>query len=118
MGKAAVLYTFPVVLVGWVFFKAEYLHVSLGYFRRMLTWHADTTDWRPDKEYITLLIIAVFFSFFAIPDLGKRIQEKIFYKDYSLKMYFAMAFVGLLLCIISAGRITVSTFNPFIYFRF
>ena len=118
MGKAAVIYTFPVVMIGWVFFKTENLQASLGYFHRMLSWHADTIAWRPDKEYITLLITAAFFSFFTIPEWGKRIQEKVLYKTHSLKMHFAMAFICLLLCIISAGRITISSFNPFIYFRF
>ena len=118
LGKWAFLYTFPVVVIGWVFFKSEHLHASLDYLQRMFSWHAGTLNWKPDTEYYSLLIIAAFFSFFTIPELGKKIQQKIFYKDYSLQMHFAMVFVGLLLCIISAGRITVSTFNPFIYFRF
>jgi alginate O-acetyltransferase complex protein AlgI len=118
MGKAAVIYTLPVVMIGWVFFKTEHLHESLGYLHRMLSWHKDTAAWTPDTEYFTYLTIAAFFSFFTIPELGKRIQEKVFYKDQSLKMHFAMVVVTLLLCIISAGKITVSTFNPFIYFRF
>ena len=118
LGKAAVIYTFPVVIIGWVFFRTEHLNVALGYLHRMFSWHNDTGAWIPDSEYVTFLIIAAFFSFFTIPELGKRIQEKVFYKDHSLKMHFAMVVVALLLCIISAGRITVSSFNPFIYFRF
>ncbi len=118
IGKAAVIYTFPVVIVGWVFFKTERLDVALGYLHRMLTWHAGTDAWRPDVEYITFFIIASFFSFFTLPELGKKIQDKVFYKDHSLKMHFAMAAIAIVLCIVSAGRITVSSFNPFIYFRF
>ncbi len=118
MGKAAVIYTFPVVLVGWVFFKAERLNVSLSYLQRMFTWHMATGAWRPDKEYLTFLVIASFFSFFTIPELGKKLQQKVFYNNHSIKMHFAMATIVLLLCFISAGRITTSSFNPFIYFRF
>jgi alginate O-acetyltransferase complex protein AlgI len=118
LGRWAFLYTFFVVMVGWVFFKIEYFHASLGYLRRMFTWHTSTNVWRPDKEYITFLLIAAFFSFFTIPRLGQRIQQKVFYSDYPLRMHYAMMFICLVLCIISAGRITVSTFNPFIYFRF
>jgi len=118
MGKFAVLYTFPVVLIGWVFFKIEYLHASLHYLRRMFSWHAGSAAWMPGKEYFTFLAIAALFSFFTIPEIGNRIQQKIFYKEYSLKMHFAVMFVGLALLMLSAGRITVSTFNPFIYFRF
>ncbi|MCD6010532.1 MAG: putative rane protein involved in D-alanine export [Flavipsychrobacter sp.] len=118
MGKVAVIYTFPVVMIGWVFFKTEYLHLALGYFQRMLSWHADTAAWKPDREYLAMLAVAAFFSFFAIPELGKKLQQKIFYNQYSLKMHFAMAVAGLLLFIISAGHITTASFNPFIYFRF
>lgn len=118
LGKAAFLYTFPVVMIGWVFFKIEYFHPSLSYFHRMFTWHSDTPDWKPDKEFFIFLTLAAIFSFFTVSDFGKKIQQKIFYSNYSLKMHFAVAFMCLALFIISAGRITVSTFNPFIYFRF
>ncbi len=118
MGKSAVIYTLPVVMIGWVFFKTEHLHASLGYIHRMLSWHSDSDAWVPDTEYFTFLAIAAFFSFFTIPELGKKIQEKVFYEDHSLKMHIAMVVVALLLCFLSAGRITVSSFNPFIYFRF
>ncbi len=119
MGKFAFLYTFPVVLVGWVFFKIEYFHASLDYLKRMFTWHAGNNHvWRPDKEYLFFLIVAVIFSFFTIGEWGRRLQQKVFYSSYSLKMHYAMVAIGLTLFIICAGRITVSTFNPFIYFRF
>jgi len=118
LGRLSFIYTFVVVMIGWVFFKIEYFHASLNYFHRMFTWHADTLAWHPDKEFITFIAIAAFFSFFTIPDIGKKLQQKIYYMDYSLKMHYAMMGICILLCIISAGRITTSSFNPFIYFRF
>ncbi|MCF8448576.1 MAG: MBOAT family protein [Taibaiella sp.] len=118
LGKAACLYTFPVIMIGWVFFKIEYFHAALGYFKRMFSWHADTRGWMPDKEYLVFLAAAIFFSFITLTEAGKRLQEKVFYKDYTVTMHMAMACLGIALFIISAGRITVSTFNPFIYFRF
>ena len=118
LGKAAFIYTFGVVMVGWVFFRLEYFHYALGFFHRMFSWHKDTGAWRPDQEYYTILTVAAFFSFFTLSGWGKKMQERIFHSDYTLRLHFIMAFTALLLCIISAGRITVSTFNPFIYFRF
>ena len=118
LGKAAFIYTFGVVMVGWVFFRLEYFHYALGFFHRMFSWHKDTGAWRPDQEYYTILAVAAFFSFFTLSGWGKKMQERIFHSDYTLRLHFIMAFTALLLCIISAGRITVSTFNPFIYFRF
>lgn len=116
--SAAFLYTFFVVMIGWVFFKLEYLHASLDYLHRMFSWHAENCWWQPDREYYSLLLVAIFFSFFTVPAIGLRIQQKIFYGTYSMKLHYAMSIVGVVLLILSAARITVSTFNPFIYFRF
>lgn len=118
IGKASFIYTFFVVLIGWVFFRIEHLHASLEFLQRMFSWHPDNMKWIPDTEYFTMLIIALFFAFFTLPTIGLKIQQKIFYADHPVKVHFAMAFVTILLLILCAGRITVSTFNPFIYFRF
>lgn len=118
LGKASFIYTFIVVLIGWVFFRIEDLHSSLGYLHRMFAWHPENYKWMPDIEYKTMLVIALFFSFFTLSSLGQLIQNQVFHKDHSIRLHIAMAFVTVVLCILSAGRITVSTFNPFIYFRF
>lgn len=118
MGRAAVVYTFPVVMVGWVFFRVEYFHASLGYLHRMFMWYKDTGAWHMDREYLSILMLAVFFSFFTLSAWGRKVQQRIFFTDYSIRLHIAMATVTLLLLAICAGRITVSTFNPFIYFRF
>ena len=118
VGKMSILYTFPAVLVGWVFFRAERLDVATGYLQRMFSWHAENGKWAADTEYYFILAVAIFFSFFTISKIGSWIQQKVFYADHSVRMHFAMTFVTLLLCIICASKITASGFNPFIYFRF
>jgi alginate O-acetyltransferase complex protein AlgI len=118
MGKAACLYTFPVVMIGWVFFRIEYFHPALDYFKRMFTWHAAKDVWHPTTEYYTFLSLAIFFSFFTLSKWGEQVHNKVFYATYPLKRHYVMAFATVLLWVICAGRITTSTFNPFIYFRF
>jgi alginate O-acetyltransferase complex protein AlgI len=119
MGKAAVLYTFPVIMIGWVFFRIEYFHPALSYFKRMFSWHAATAGgWQPGAEYFTFLAISIFFSFFTLAKWGEYVQHKVFYNAYTLRRHYAMAFTAVLLWVICAGRITTSSFNPFIYFRF
>jgi alginate O-acetyltransferase complex protein AlgI len=118
LGRASFLYTFPVVLVGWVFFKTEHFSQAVNYLSHMFSFHGGNSAWAPDKEYYTFLALAFVFSFFTVSDLGKRIQQKIYFAPYTLPMHYAMTFIAILLCIICAGRITVSSFNPFIYFRF
>jgi alginate O-acetyltransferase complex protein AlgI len=117
-GKAASLYTFFVVMLGWVFFRIEHLKPSLGYLKRMFTYHGDTSLWNADIEFMVMMVLASFFSFFTLSSLGNRIQQKVFFNEYSLRRHVVMTVVTMLLCVIAAGRITTSTFNPFIYFRF
>ena len=118
IGKAAVIYSFPVVMIGWVFFRMEHFHASISFLSRMFSWHADTGAWMPDRELYIILVVASFFSFFTLPTFGLRIQQKVFYSEYPLSRHFVLAFAALLLMILSAAYITTSTFNPFIYFRF
>lgn len=118
LSKLSVIYTFFVVLVGWVFFRIEHLKPALSYLHRMFTWNAVNMGWYANTEFYAMALLAAFFSFFTIPEMGRRIQQKVFYEEYSVKRHFIMTGIVVVLCIIAAGRITTSTFNPFIYFRF
>ncbi len=118
MGLASFIYTFFIVLIGWVFFKTEHLDASLAYLHTMFSWVPDTFAWRPDKEFITMTALAVFFSFFTLLPFGQKIQNKVFFESYTMRRHYIMAFVMILIFILCAGRITITTFNPFIYFRF
>jgi alginate O-acetyltransferase complex protein AlgI len=117
LGSAAVLYTFPVVVTGWVFFRLEDTHTALPYLRRMFSWQPGS-GWQPGSEFITMLCVSFLFSFFTLPAWGRRIQQNVFYAPYPLRRHLIVSFIVLFLCFLSAGRITESSFNPFIYFRF
>jgi hypothetical protein len=99
-------------------FRIEDIHSSLAYLSAMFSSRADSGAWRPDKEFLFVLFLAAAFSFCTLSRLGNKLQQSIFFASYSLKQHFAMTLVSLLLCIISAGYLTSSAFNPFIYFRF
>lgn len=118
IGNFSILYTFPVVLIGWVYFRLEYMKPATLYLARMFSWQASTWKWQPEPDYYFFLAMAVLFSFFTLFPGGKRIQFGVFHADYSKSKHLAMAFVSLALLIICAGRITTASFNPFIYFRF
>ncbi len=116
LGKGAVLYSFTVVLVGWVFFRLEHWSSSLAYLRRMFSWHKGAISW--DVQYITVAGIAAFCSFFVLLPGGQRFQDYIYENTSALARYYAMALVTILLFVLSMGSVLTSSFNPFIYFRF
>jgi alginate O-acetyltransferase complex protein AlgI len=119
MGTMAFLYTFPVVAIGWVFFRSNDLSFALSYLSRMFTWQPYVGHvWHGGKQFITIMFVAALFSFFTLPAWGRRIQQKVYYDTWSPGMYYTMVCTGIVLCILSAGSIATSTFNPFIYFRF
>ena len=118
LGNGAFVYTFLVVAIGWVFFRTEHFTPAVRYIHTMFTWRPDTFLWRPDTEFITMTAIAAFFSFFTLAPVGRRIQQKVFFQPYTMGRHYIMAFICVLMFLLCAGRITVSTFNPFIYFRF
>lgn len=120
MGKSAFIYTFFIVLIGWVFFRIENLQLSVNYFSRMFAWHPENgaQQWSWDTQFTFTMYVAALFSFFTIPEFGKKLQAKVYTLDYSMRRHYFMAFVAILLCIISAGAISSTDFNPFIYFRF
>ena len=70
VGKLSLFYTFPVVMVGWVFFRTEHLDKAASYLHTMFTGFTGTDGWEPDTKYLTLLFIAFFFSFFTIGEMG------------------------------------------------
>ncbi len=117
-GKFSVVYTFVVVMVGWVFFRLEQVGPALAYLRTMFSLHPGNRVWALDAEFYTTLVIGALFSFFCLAPVGLRIHQKVFYGQYTISRHFAMAFATVAICILAAGRIAVANFNPFIYFRF
>lgn len=116
----SIIITFIITLIGWVLFRAETPSQALWYIKSMFTFkEANNLLLYFDKEFWTILVIAVFFSFVTLSKVGLKIQDFMFFKDkYSFKTYFAVNFLIVILLIICTASITSSGFNPFIYFRF
>ncbi len=118
IGNFAILYTFPIVLIGWVYFRLVYLKPASHYLARMFSWHASTWQWHPTSIFYFYLACAGFFSFFTLLPGGKKIQFSLFHAEYATRKHVALACISLVLLVVCAGKITTASFNPFIYFRF
>ncbi len=118
LGKfPATILTFFIVVIGWVFFRVEVVGDASLYLSRMFAF--DFTNLPVyNPEFYFSLAIAVFFAFFAYFKTGQRIQDQIYFGDFSERRHLAFSGIVTVIFILSVSSITSFGFNPFIYFRF
>ncbi|GAB5417329.1 MAG: MBOAT family O-acyltransferase [Crocinitomicaceae bacterium] len=114
----SVLFTFFITALGWVIFKLEDTSQAMIYYKRLFSFEFEAIDFSKDKQFFTLLCVAIFFSFFTIFKLGKTIEQRVFYGRANTLFVVPMFVISIALFILSISSITSSNFNPFIYFRF
>jgi alginate O-acetyltransferase complex protein AlgI len=112
------VFTFFIVVVGWVFFRVEKLHDAFVYIKRMFVFDFSAQAIRPDREFYLYLYLAIFFSFFCFFRRLENLQENVFALHRSIKAHLVLTAFSALLLIFSISCIAASGFNPFIYFRF
>ncbi len=113
----AIVITFVITLVGWVFFRSENLPFALDFIGRMFSINSGPVVYMSQKFWI-MLIIGVFFGFWGSIRKIEQWQMKLFAKEQKLTTLVMMTAASFLLFVISLAAITSSGFNPFIYFRF
>jgi alginate O-acetyltransferase complex protein AlgI len=118
----AVPATFVLVMLGWVFFRAETLAQALS-FLGALAGHSGTAAPVPtpafiDSYHLSILAVAVFFSFIPLvfsSDLHSRLEGM----EDKLWWHTGTQFsCSIILFVLSACALASGSFNPFIYFRF
>lgn len=107
------IYTMLVVIVGWVFFRADNIGAALNYIRNMFSFHFSGLTYPVMEQctsiFWTCFLMALIFSVTRLEALRK------------IKFWGNITFVRaryLLLWIISALYLTGLQYNPFIYFKF
>lgn len=114
----ATLFTFIVVAIGWVLFRADTMLHALTFIKRLFIFNFGTSLLNIDNEFKFIFLLAVTFSFFTSFKLGEKIQKKIYFSYYNVLGNFAFTLVACFLFTVCVASITSSGFNPFIYFRF
>lgn len=114
----ATLFTFLVVMIGWVIFRLENLSEVKIYLTKMF-WYSTETELKNIPSFLIIAVLAVLFSFMASFKKGAQLEAYIFERDhYRLYEYFIFLMLSIILFILSISAIVSSDFNPFIYFRF
>ena len=113
------IYTLFVVVIGWVFFRANGLKHAIKYILTMFGISCSqkpgyNVGWYLDNYTISILIIALILSSNIPTIIVKKINAKFNNKIlYVLKNIFLI-----LIFIITILRIVSNSYNPFIYFQF
>lgn len=105
------IYTILVILITWVFFKADDLPHAFNYLKRMFSFNSlegvNFINYHLTKEVIFAFILAIIFS---LP-IYLKIEKKLLFNKFK-SVFLILIFV------ISIMYIAVDSYNPFIYFRF
>lgn len=114
------IYTLMVVLIGWVFFRAENLTIALDYLKVMFGFsHADTvyfqTMYYLDRFTLFILVLAIIFST-NLPQMMRYKMKNVVVLNRIFPVLSSLSII--LLLIVSAIMVMASSYNPFIYFRF
>lgn len=112
-----IIFTFFIASLGWVFFRSETLKYAFDFYKKLFAFDFKNTLYF-DKEFIVIMIIAAFFSFFTSVKKGEKISNAIFYSEYPLSRHLSVSLISVILFVLSLASIVSSGFNPFIYFRF
>jgi len=112
-----VVFTFLVLVVGWVIFRSESLDFAWFYLRRMFLFVTYPNEIWLNPKFWTILGFAFFFSLWGAWKPIQNWSERLFSTPKNA-MVMVFTVLALILFVLSEATITSGGFTPFIYFRF
>jgi alginate O-acetyltransferase len=111
------VYTLFIVIIGWVFFRAENLSYGIDFLKIMFGIHKNPkipydVMYFLDRKILLTLLIGIIASINVI-----KLNIDKYYKSNNL-MNIGLNIYSIIILILSYMSILSSTYNPFIYFRF
>ena len=114
----ATLFTFFVVMIGWVIFRIEAGEQIIPFLSQLFSFEG-TSLISTIASFWFILACAFFFAFFSTTKFSKKIEAFFFQKEnYSSAQHISLTALSVVLFLLSLSFITSAGFNPFIYFRF
>jgi alginate O-acetyltransferase complex protein AlgI len=118
IGKVpSVLITFILVMVGWAIFRIENIGDCWTFITRLFSFDFAKVSIH-DAQLVTTLVAALAFSFVGLFGFGKKMQKFVFTTEYSTWQHVVVWIVAMFMLLMSIAALNVSSFSPFIYFRF
>ena len=114
----SVFFTFIIVNFGWGLFRADTIGQAFDYYKAMFSFNFEGFSWGAGRQFYTMLIIAMVFSFLTLFPFGKKIEQAVFYKNYGTGGHIVAWLLSIFLLFFSVAAMNATGFSPFIYFRF
>ncbi|MCQ2295522.1 MAG: hypothetical protein MJZ67_07695 [Bacteroidales bacterium] len=113
-----VLPTFIIAVVGWAIFRIEDLPSCWLFISRLFSFDFTGFALSAHPQFYAMLVLALCFAFITFFPFGKRLQQWVFYTNYTSRCHIPVWVVSLLLFFLCLGALSATSFSPFIYFRF
>ncbi|MBK7693446.1 MAG: MBOAT family protein [Saprospiraceae bacterium] len=113
------LYTFMVVVIGWVFFRLEDLPLAFKYIHKMFSF-----DFSHDyvfvfqEDFFFFLVAGLLLSFSTLNSRIDRFQQKVFEVGLYRNELYLFVLLGIAIYFICLISLSGGLYNPFIYFKF
>jgi len=119
LGKIpAILITYFIVLIGWVFFRADTFSYALGYIQQLFSFKLGSLVYYASNKFWWMLLVAIVFAFYGVlPKMEQKVAS-IFANAPNNGILTLKCFVAFILGSYCLLETMASDFNPFIYFRF
>ena len=119
IGKApSVIITFFIVVVGRAFSRIDNISDSFTLISRLFAFDFQSFVPIQSPHFYVTFFVAVVFSFIVLFPFGKKLQDLVFYTDFSKTQHSLVWPVSILLFIFCLTALNAAGFSPFIYFRF
>ena len=114
----SVILTFLTVCVIWMFFRIDDLGLAWTFVTRMFAFDFNGFTFDGNALVYTTMVVAALFSFLTLFGWGKKLEQKVYYTDYTGRQHIGVWIVAALMFIFCVAALNASSFSPFIYFRF
>lgn len=116
------IYTLLVVIIAWVFFRADTLTYALHYIHT-LAGFSHSQNYTPlmkvDTYMMVIFVMALLFCTNLRPKLDNLLRSKLFLHNRMVNGYTVTCYVGYIsLFVYCTIELAQNNYNPFIYFRF
>ena len=114
----SVALTFLTVTIIWVFFRIEDLGLAWTFVTRMFAFDFSGFAFVGNAHVYTILVVAALFSFLTLTGWGKKLEQKVYYTDYTDRQHIWVWIIAILAFVFCVAALNATSFSPFIYFRF